>query len=192
MTENIKCVDCKKYIKIQEKIGIEFIPILNEEEKKAELNNLLEKKNCENIQSCICANCLYDYIRLMKAKTKEEEKKHDNTMISLKNLILDISNRENIEEIMQSVLNNEEITKLKDEYKKKKYERIELEKKINDNKKKLKELKDEEESICIKLNQKIRKREEDNQNNEIMKKKLNYLKKQYANLIKEDDKDDFQ
>ena len=78
-------------------MGIEYIPLLNEKEKESELNNLFEKKNFGNIHSCICTNCLYDYIKLIKKKTEEEEQKHDKTMISLKNLLLDISNQENIE-----------------------------------------------------------------------------------------------
>ena len=184
--ENIKCMnkDCKNYIK---NLGIQFIPKLNKEEIIAELNDLIDKHNYEKIHSCVCANCLHEYIILMKQKIEEEKIKHNNSMIALKDLLLDISN-DDITDISHSVINDKEKNTLKNKYNNLKKERIELEKTLNNNKKELIKLKNDEENLCIKLNKNMKEKEE---NKEIIKKlkiKLNYLKKEYDDLIKEDDK----
>ena len=191
MEENVKCMDCSKNIKFANKRGIEFIPVLNKEEKTSELNNLIKNHNYKNIHSCICVNCLHEYIPLMKAKTNEEKIKHNNYMVSLKDLLLDVSDQDNINEIMNLVLNDDEIIELQINYKNLKEERIKMEKKINENKKELKELRDKEENICVKINKNLREKEENKKITDKLLLKLKYLKNEYDKLINQD-KDDFE
>ena len=189
MTENVRCMDCSKIIKLANKKGIEFIPILKKEEKIVELNNLIKNQNYKNIHSCICANCLYEYFLLMKSKTEEEKTKHNNYMISIKDLLLDISDQENIDKIMNVVLNEKEINDLKLQRNILKNERIKLEKTINENKKELKDLRAEEENICIKINKILRDKEENKEITDKLVLKLKYLQNEYDKLTKQDQND---
>ena len=187
MSESVKCMDCDNRIKITKKgLGLEFIPQLKKEEKMAELNSLIQNKDYQKIHSCICIDCLRDYFHLMKEKTKEAKKMHKNYMTSLKDLLLDLSNQNEIDEIMRSTLNEKEVKNLYNTYNQLKAERISLETKINKDKDEIIKLKKEEEDICIQLNKKIK---EDEEKKQIMKKlnlKLANLKKQYSELIDTD------
>ena len=165
MTENVRCMDCSKIIDLSNKKGMEFIPVLKKEEKIAELNNLIKNNNYKNIHSCICANCLHEYILLMKSKTEEEKKRHNNYMVSMKDLLLDISDQENIDGVLKVILNEKEIKELCKQNEKLKNERIEMEEIINKSKQELKELRDEEENICVKINKILKEKEENKEIN---------------------------
>ena len=184
MSDEIKCIACKSNIKTSKKVGIEFIPQLTREEKKAEINYLIDNQNYDNIHSCVCIDCIDEYIKLMKQKLNLEKDKHDNCIISIKDLLLDISNQDKINEIMNSVLNEQEVMDLKNRNNLLKKERIELENKISENKTESLMLRNEEENLCLKINKIVKEKEE---NNEYLKKlelKLKYLKNEYNNLMK--------
>ncbi len=186
MSEDIKCIDCGMKIKIVEKSALDYCLLLKKEEKISELNSLINNHNYQKIHSCICINCLHEYIHLMKQKTEEAKTRHNKCMISLKDLLLDISNQENIDKIMHSILNEKEIINLYNNYCKLKTERIDLEEKINKDKKELVELKNYEQNLCIQLNKNKREAEEHKEIMNGLNKKLKNLKKQYEELIKED------
>ena len=190
MTETIKCMDCPQNIKTSKKIGIEFIPKLGKDERLNELNELIKKQNFDNIHSCICVTCFNEYLPLMKEKIEEEKNKHNKGIISLKDLLLDLSNQENIDEIINSVLNQDEIKGLQAQYQNLKKERIQLEHKLINNKNEIKNLKNEEENICIKLNKNIKEREENKEIYEKLKSKLKKLEKEYKELVKDDKNED--
>ena len=186
----IKCMDCKNEIIPIKKLEMGFIPKLNDEERIAEINKLIEKKIFENIHLGICVNCLHEYIVLMKQKTNEEKTTHNNYMISLKDLILDISDQDSFEKAYNEGVNEKEIKELEYKYMILKNERIELENRINENKKDLKNLRKEEENICININKNIREKEENKEVADKLKKKLEYLKREYDDLINKSDDDD--
>ena len=189
MSKEIKCIDedCSHNIKETKKVGINFVPQMTNDEIKSEINYLIDNKNFENIHSCVCVNCLHEYYNIMKQKIEEEKEKHDNCVISLKNLLMDLSNQNDISQIMGSVLNDIEIEDLNSKYKLFKKERIELEDKMNENEKELINLRKEEENICINLNRKEKEREENKKIKEKLKLKLEYLQKQYDEINKEDE-----
>ena len=191
MSEAIKCIDedCKHNIKETKKVGINFIPQMTNDEIKSEINYLIDNKNLDNIHSCVCVNCLHEYFNIMKQKIEEEKAKHDNCVISLKDLLKDLSDQNDISQIMGSVLNDIEIEDLNNKYKLFKKERIELEDKLNENKKELINLRKEEESICLNLNKKEKKKEENKEIKEKLKLKLEYLQRQYDEINKEDEED---
>ena len=185
MSESIKCMDCDNKIKITKK-GLEFLPQLKKEEKTAELNSLIENNQYQKIHSCICIDCLHDYIHLMKQKTEEAKSNHKNCMISLKDLLLDLSNQDDVDDILHSSLNDDEVKNLYGYYSNLRKKRIELEEKINKDKNEIIKLKKSEEDICIQLN---KNKKEDEEKQQIMKKlnlKLSNLKKQYSELIDSD------
>ena len=186
----IKCMDCKRDIKPIKKIGLGLIPKLNEEERIVELNKLIEKQNFENIHLGICVNCLHEFIKLMKQKTEETKTKHNNYMISLKDLLLDISDQDSIIKIMEEGLNEKEIQDLKIKYNNLKDQRNILEKTLDENKKELKILRNEEENICIKINKNIREKEENKEILDKLKIKLEYLKREYDKLANQNEEDD--
>ena len=186
MSQDIKCIECGMKIKVVEKSALDYCPLLKKEEKISELNSLINNHNYQKIHSCICVNCLHEYILLMKQKTEEAKTRHNNCMISLKDLLLDISNQENIDKIMHSILNEKEIKSLYKKYSELKTERIDLEEKINKDKKELVELKNKEQDLCVQLNKKKRESEENKEIMDGLNKKLRHLKKQYEELIKED------
>ena len=190
MTESIKCMDCPQNIKTSKKIGIEFIPKLEKDERLNELNELIKKQNFDNIHSCICATCFNEYLPLMKEKIEEEKNKHNKSIISLKDLLLDLSNQESIDEIIKTVLNDNEIRELQAKYQNLKRERIQLEHKLINNKKELKNLKNEEEETCIKLNKNLKEREENKEICEKLKLKLIKLQKEYEELVKDNNNED--
>ena len=189
MSKEIKCIDedCSHNIKETKKVGINFVPQMTNDEIKSEINYLIDNKNFENIHSCVCVNCLHEYYNIMKQKIEEEKEKHDNCVISLKNLLMDLSNQNDISQIMGSVLNDIEIEDLNSKYKLFKKERIELEDKMNENEKELINLRKEEENICINLNRKEKEREENKEIKDKLKLKLEYLQKQYDEINKEDE-----
>ena len=191
MSEERKCIDedCNHNIKETKKVGINFIPQMTNDEIKAEINYLIDNKNLDNIHSCVCVNCLHEYFNIMKQKIEEEKAKHDNCVISLKDLLKDLSDQNDISQIMGSVLNDIEIEDLNSKYKLFKKERIELEDKLNENKKELINLRKEEESICLNLNKKEKKKEENKEIKEKLKLKLEYLQRQYDEINKEDEED---
>ena len=190
MSEERKCIDedCNHNIKETKKVGINFIPQMTNDEIKSEINYLIDNKNFE-IHSCVCVNCLHEYFNIMKQKIEEEKAKHDNCVISLKDLLKDLSDQNDISQIMGSVLNDIEIEDLNSKYKLFKKERIELEDKLNENKKELINLRKEEESICLNLNKKEKKKEENKEIKEKLKLKLEYLQRQYDEINKEDEED---
>ena len=191
MSEEIKCIgeDCNHNIKETKQVGINFIPQMTNDEIKAEINYLIDNKNYENIHSCVCVNCLHEYCNIMKQKIEEEKTKHDNCVISLKDLLKDLSDQNEINQIMCSVLNSIEIEDLNSRYKLLKKERIELEDKMNENKKELIYLRKEEENICTNLNKKEKEKEENKEIRDKLKLKLEYLQRQYDEINKEDEKD---
>ena len=191
MSEERKCIDedCNHNIKETKKVGINFIPQMTNDEIKSEINYLIDNKNLDNIHSCVCVNCLHEYFNIMKQKIEEEKAKHDNCVISLKDLLKDLSDQNDISQIMGSVLNDIEIEDLNSKYKLFKKERIELEDKLNENKKELINLRKEEESICLNLNKKEKKKEENKEIKEKLKLKLEYLQRQYDEINKEDEED---
>ena len=191
MSEEIKCIgeDCNHNIKETKKVGINLIPQMTNDEIKAEINYLIDNKNSENIHSCVCVNCLHEYCNIMKQKIEEEKTKHDNCVISLKDLLKDLSDQNEINQIMCSVLNSIEIEDLNSRYKLLKKERIELEDKMNENKKELIYLRKEEENICTNLNKKEKEKEENKEIKDKLKLKLEYLQRQYDEINKEDEKD---
>ena len=191
MSEEIKCIgeDCNHNIKETKQVGINFIPKMTNDEIKAEINYLIDNKNYENIHSCVCVNCLHEYCNIMKQKIEEEKTKHDNCVISLKDLLKDLSDQNEINQIMCSVLNSIEIEDLNSRYKLLKKERIELEDKMNENKKELIYLRKEEENICTNLNKKEKEKEENKEIKDKLKLKLEYLQRQYDEINKEDEKD---
>ena len=191
MSEEIKCIgeDCNHNIKETKQVGINFIPQMTNDEIKAEINYLIDNKNYENIHSCVCVNCLHEYCNIMKQKIEEEKTKHDNCVISLKDLLKDLSDQNEINQIMCSVLNSIEIEDLNSRYKLLKKERIELEDKMNENKKELIYLRKEEEDICTNLNKKEKEKEENKEIKDKLKLKLEYLQRQLDEINKEDEKD---
>ena len=191
MSEERKCIDedCNHNIKETKKVGINFIPQMTNDEIKAEITYLIDNKNVENIHSCVCVNCLHEYFNIMKQKIEEEKAKHDNCVISLKDLLKDLSDQNDISQIMGSVLNDIEIEDLNSKYKLFKKERIELEDKLNENKKELINLRKEEERICINLNKKEKEKEENKEIKDKLKSKLEYLQRQYDEINKEDEED---
>ena len=191
MSEERKCIDedCNHNIKETKKVGINFIPQMTNDEIKSEINYLIDNKNLDNIHSCVCVNCLHEYFNIMKQKIEEEKAKHDNCVISLKDLLKDLSDQNDISQIMGSVLNDIEIEDLNSKYKLFKKERIDLEDKLNENKKELINLRKEEESICLNLNKKEKKKEENKEIKEKLKLKLEYLQRQYDEINKEDEED---
>ena len=162
---------------------------MTNDEIKSEINYLIDNKNLDNIHSCVCVNCLHEYFNIMKQKIEEEKAKHDNCVISLKDLLKDLSDQNDISQIMGSVLNDIEIEDLNSKYKLFKKERIELEDKLNENKKELINLRKEEENICLNLNKKEKKKEENKEIKEKLKLKLEYLQRQYDEINKEDEED---
>ena len=191
MSKEIKCIDddCNHNIKETKKIGINFVPQMTYDEIKAEINYLIDNRNFENIHSCICVNCLHEYYNIIKQKIEEEKAKHDNCVISLKDLLMDLSDQGDICQIMGSVLNDIEIEDLNSKYKLFKKERVELEDKMNENRKELIDLRKEEERLCINLNRKEKEREENKEIKDKLKLKLEYLQKQYDEINKEDEED---
>jgi len=191
MSKEIKCIDddCNHNIKETKKIGINFVPQMTYDEIKAEINYLIDNRNFENIHSCICVNCLHEYYNIIKQKIEEEKAKHDNCVISLKDLLMDLSDQGDIGQIMGSVLNDIEIEDLNSKYKLFKKERVELEDKMNENRKELIDLRKEEERLCINLNRKEKEREENKEIKDKLKLKLEYLQKQYDEINKEDEED---
>ena len=191
MSEERKCIDedCNHNIKETKKVGINFIPQMTNDEIKSEINYLIDNKNLDNIHSCVCVNCLHEYFNIMKQKIEEEKAKHDNCVISLKDLLKDLSDQNDISQIMGSVLNDIEIEDLNSKYKLFKKERIELEDKLNENKQELINLRKEEERIYINLNKKEKEKEENKELKEKLKLKLEYLLRQYDEINKEDEED---
>ena len=192
MSEEIKCIDedCNHNIKETKKVGINFIPQMTNDEIKAEINYLIDNRNFENIHSCVCVNCLHEYLNIMKQKIEEEKAKHDNCVISLKDLLMDLSDQNNINQIMSSVLNDIEVNDLNSKYMLSKKERIELEDKMNENKKELINLKKEEENIYLNLNKKEKEKEENREIKDRLKLKLEYL--QRVNLNADVPADEFE
>ena len=62
---------------------------------------------------------------------------------------------------------------------------------INKSKQELKELRDEEENICVKINKILREKEENKEINDKLTLKLKYLQNEYDKLTKQD-KNDFE
>ena len=179
MTEEIiQCIKCSKEIKAPNKEieDISFISPLPEDERILEIKEIIKTQNFEGIHKCVCVNCFHESIKEMKEKLTEEGKKLDDCLKALKDLLLDISNKKEINEITGKVL--DEKGKLEKDYKDLINNRKNLENDVKKKKDDLRKLKDEEQKLYIKLNENIRKEKE----KEIYKQKLR-MKKQYLEKI---------
>ena len=103
----------------------------------------------------------------------------------MKDLFLDISNKKEINKIIDNLLNEQEIKDLKKEYDELKAKRKEFENKIKADKEELKKLKDDEQNIYIKLNENIREKEDKRICIEKLNKKKKYLENLYNQMIKD-------
>ena len=178
--EEVQCMECSSNIRISKDKDTYMTP-LSREEKALEINDIIETQNFEDIHSGVCINCLHECLIKMKTKLEEEEKKHEDCLQALKDLLLDVSNKKEIDKIISNLLNENEMKDLKTKYDDLYKKRKELEKKIKNDKDELRKLKDEEQKIYIKLNDETRKKED----NKIYKEKLNMKKKYLEQLYKE-------
>ena len=184
--DEIQCMDCSSNIKeSKNRDSISYMTPLNKEEKLQEINKLIETKDLKDITSCICIDCLHVSLGIIKSKINEEEQKHDDYLISLKNLLLDISNKKDIYKIVDNLLGEKEIKELEENYKSLCKKREELEEKLKNDKDELKKLRDEEENIFVKLNENERKKEEEKKYIKKLNMKKEYLQKLYEQIIEE-------
>ena len=180
----VKCMNCDKDIISSKENGrISFLSPLSQDEIKSEILSLIENPKLANITTGICVNCALEYLKQIKDKLNKEQQKHEDCINSMKDLLLDISNKKEVYNILDSNLNKSDIKKLdKDVYNLTK-ERIELENKIKEKKSKLRELIDEEHKIFCNINKSKKEEEENKEIKDKLIKKRDYLMKIYQQLI---------
>ena len=184
--EEIFCMECSNSIKLPKEKDIKsYLTPLSIDERSSEINDIIETQNFEDIKTAVCINCSDECLKRMNLKIKEEEKKHDDCLQALKDLLLDISNKKEINKIIDNLLNEQEIKDLKKEYDELKAKRKEFENKIKSDKEELKKLKDDEQNIYIKLNENIREKEDKRICIEKLNKKKKYLENLYNQMIKD-------
>ena len=186
MTTEVKCMNCDKDIMpSKENDIIALFAPLSEEDRKSEILSIIEHPQSAKISTGICINCSLEYLSLIKEKLNEEEEKHENCVNSMKDLLLDISNKKEVYNILDSNLNKSDIGHLEKETKDLYKERIDLENKIKEKKSKLRQLIDEEHKILSVINNNKKKEEENKEIKEKLIMKRDYLKKLYQQMIKE-------
>ena len=185
--EEVQCMECSSNIRItKDKDAISYLTPLSREEKSLEINDIIETQNFEDIHAGVCIDCLHECLIKMKTKLDEEEKKHEDCLQALKDLLLDVSNKKEINKIIDNLLNEREMKDLKEKYNEMHIKRKELEKQIKKDKEELRKLKDEEQEIYIKLNDIKRKKEDKKVYKEKLNMKKKYLKNLYEEIIKEE------
>ena len=181
--EEILCMECSATIKNTKEIeSISYMTPLSRDEKTSEIKNIIETQNLEDIHSNICINCLHECIKEMKEKLNEEEKKHEDCLISLEDLLLDISNKKEINKIIDNLLNDKEIKDLRKQFEQLCEKSEELENIIKNDKDDLRNLKDEEQKLYIKLNENNRKKKDKEIYLKTLKKKKEFLEKLFEEL----------
>ena len=156
---------------------ISYMTPLKKEETISALNNLIETQNLSEIKTGVCVSCLYEYLNSIKDKLNEEEQKHEDCIKALKDLLLDLSHRKDINKIIDSRSNGDEITEMKNKYISLKNKRKDWEKKLKEKKEEYNKLKEKESEILIKLNENERINEEKRKYKEKLILKKQYLKK---------------
>ena len=185
--EEVQCMECSSNIRItKDKDAISYLTPLSRDEKSLEINDIIETQNFEDIHSGVCINCLHECLSQMKTKLDEEEKKHEDCLQALKDLLLDVSNKKEINKIIDNLLNERKMKELKENYDKLYIKRKELEKQIKKDKDELRKLKDEEQKIYIELNDIKRKKEDKKVYKEKLNMKKKYLQNLYEEIIKEE------
>jgi len=190
LDEEIQCMNCSKNIINQENTNfILYTTPLTKEETISSLNNIIETQNLPDIKTGVCVSCLYEYLNSIKDRLKNEEKKHEDCIKALKDLLLDLSYQKEIKNIIESSLVENEIKEIKEQDKKYRTlytKRKVFEEKIKEQKNGYKKLKEEESDILFKLNENERIQEEKIKYKEKLIMKKQYLQKYYEKIIKQD------
>ena len=183
--EEIFCMECSSNIILpKEEEKKSYLTPLTIDERSSKINDIIETRNFEDIKTAVCINCSHECLIKMKERLEEEDKKNDDCLQALKDLLLDISNKKEINKIIDNLLNEQEIKDLEKQYKELKTKRKKFEEKIKRDKEDFKKLKDDEQNIYINLNEINREKEDKRLYAEKLKKKKKYLEDLYNQMIK--------